>query len=172
MSAKAIYQAGRAVIRRILGQPCGLVTILGANNDGFDEGMVDEPIRSWKRGDGSRRTLVEASCVSLYAGGEAELLITGKQIVPNGLDCSKASSLIMLVGVRGAELIGDEIWESYESMLRQRARHLVKIHRSTIERVALRLAARNTLTAKEVDALLPTKTSIKLRYATRWTRFE
>ena len=171
MHPTVIYQAGRTVIGRIVGQPSGPVTIAPDFNDGLGYAMVDDPLRTWKRGDGSRRTIVEASCVVLYAGGEAERLITGKQEVPDGADCTKATALIKLVGVKGAQLVGDDIWEEYERRLRHRARKMVNIHRSTIERVALCLSERNTLTAKEIDALLPTKTSITLRKDKRWTRF-
>lgn len=152
----AIHEAGHAVIGRVLSLPCGEVTIIGEDERELGHAIVDDPIRTWERGDGSRRALVEASCISLYAGAEAERVLLGNagDHVDDGPDFGKARSLIMILGVRGAHYVGDEVWERYEARLRRQSNLLVLLHRYKIERVARALLERGTLQGDDVDAII------------------
>ena len=154
--ATAIHEAGHAVIGRVLGLPCGKVTTISDDPAELGHAVVEDPIHGWRRGDGPRRQMVEASCMSLYAGAEAERVILGKQgdDVGDGPDCSKAASLIELIGVRGASFVGDEVWERYEARLRARSNQLVRLHRAKIERVGAALMERGELSANEIDELI------------------
>ena len=153
-TATAYHEAGHAVIARVLGLPCGRVTIVGADEDELGHAVVGDPIRTWERGDGPRRPLVEASCISLYAGVEAERVILGQQDSGDDFDSDKATSLIKIIGVRGASYVGDDVWDRYEARLRRRSNELVRIHQRQIERVAKALQERGTLESEEVDAML------------------
>ena len=133
-TATAYHEAGHAVIARVLGLPCGRVTIVGADEDELGHAVVGDPIRTWERGDGPRRPLVEASCISLYAGVEAERVILGQQDSGDDFDSDKATSLIKIIGVRGASYVGDDVWDRYEARLRRRSNELVRIHQRQIER--------------------------------------
>lgn len=150
----AIHEAGHAVISRVLGLPCGEVTIESDDDQELGYAAVDDPGRDWQRGDGPRRPLIEASCVGLYAGAEAERIIVGNTVAGDGPDCSKATSLISIVGVRGAVFVGDDVWERYEARLRSRSVALVKKHRWQIERVAHALTEQGTLTDEQVNELI------------------
>ncbi len=98
--------------------------------------------------------MVEASCISLYAGAEAERVILGQQSDGDGFDSDKATSLIQIIGVPGANCVGDDAWEQYEARLRRRSNELVRIHKHRIERVATALEERGMLEAEEVDAMI------------------
>ena len=150
----AVHEAGHAVIARVLGLPCGKVTIIGDDERELGHAIVADPIRSWERGDGPRRPLIEKSCIALYSGAQAAHIILGDKDQDDELDCYKATSLLKLVGVRHARFVGDDTWERFEQRLRQRARALVVRHRSKILRVADALITRRTLTGEEVNALI------------------
>jgi ATP-dependent Zn protease len=153
--ATAIHEAGHAVIGRVLGLPCGAVTIEPSDDDQeLGHAVVGDPGRVWQRGDGPRRPLIEKSCVCLYAGREAERIIAGSAEVGDGPDCTKATSLICIIGVRGATFVSDDVWDRYEARLRARSRALVSKHRAQIERVAHALTARGKLTSEQVDELI------------------
>ena len=154
--ATACHEAGHAVIGRMVGLPCGKVTIVGDDQHELGHAIVVDPIRTWERGDGPRRPLVEASCISLYSGAEAERVILGVagDAAGDGPDCSKATSLIMIIGVRGASYVGDDVWERYEARLRRRSNELVRLHQDRIVRVAKALEERGTLEGDEVDAIM------------------
>ena len=154
--ATACHEAGHAVIGRVIGLPCGKVTIVGDDEHELGHAIVADPIRTWERGDGPRKPLVEASCISLYAGAEAERVILGEvgDPVGDGYDNEKATSLIMIIGVRGARYVGDDVWERYEARLRRRSNELVRLHQYRIERVATALEERGTLEGDEVDAIM------------------
>src|SRR6478672_11015359 len=113
--ATAVHEAGHAVIGRILGLPCGTVTIEPSDDQELGHADVDDPGRVWQRGDGPRRPLIEKSCVCLYAGREAERIIAGSAEVGDGPDCRKATSLISIIGVRGAAFVSDDVWDRYEA---------------------------------------------------------
>ena len=152
--AIAIHEAGHAVIGRMLGLPCGDVTTEPSDDQELGHAVVGDPIRDWCRGDGPRRPLVEASCVSLYAGAEAERIIVGSADVGDGPDCSKATSLISIIGLRGAAFVGDDVWERYEARLRRKAATLVTKHTEQIERVARALMEHGKLTDEQVNELI------------------
>ncbi len=154
LESTSYHEAGHAVIAPVLGLPCGKVTVVGADEDELGHAVVGDPIRTWERGDGPRRPLVEASCISLYAGAEAERVILGQRGDGDGFDSDKATSLIKIIGVRGASYVGDDVWERYEARLRRRSNELVHLHQHRIERVAKALQERGTLEAEEVDAML------------------
>jgi ATP-dependent Zn protease len=150
----AIHEAGHAVIARILGLACGEVTIRTDGDDELGYTVVRNPLKTWQRGDGQRRPLAEAHCMSLYAGAEAERVILGTSDVGDSADRSKAASCLSEIGVPGARYVSDDIWQRYEARLRRKARDLVSRHRREIERVARELQKHKTLSAERVDALL------------------
>jgi cell division protease FtsH len=152
--ATAVHEAGHAVIGRILGLPCGGATIESSNDGELGHADVDDPIREWRRGDGSRRPLIEKSCVCLYAGAEAERIVNGTAYVGDGPDCSKATSLISIIGVRGAAFVNDDVWDRYEAKLRSRSGILVAKHGTQIERIAEALMKQGALTSQQIDALM------------------
>jgi hypothetical protein len=151
----AIHEAAHAVIGRVLGLPCGAVSVRGSE-DGKELGhaVVVDPVRVWRRGDGARRPMVEASCACLYAGAEAERVILGLEATGDESDRDRATSLIRIVGVRGASGVQDDAWHRYEAKLRGRAAAFVAKHRATIERVAASLLARGSLSGREVNAIM------------------
>ena len=114
----SIHEAGHAVIGRVLGLPCGAVTINPGDVNELGHAIVSDPIREWERGDGPRRPMMEASCVCLYAGGAAERIICGGADAHNSADQSKVRSLIEMLGVRAASFVGDDVWERYEAVYR------------------------------------------------------
>lgn len=150
----AVHEAGHAVIARILGLACGDVTIRTDGDDELGYTVVRNPLKTWHRGDGQRRPLAEAHCMSLYAGAEAERVILGAADVGDSADRSKATSCLSEIGVPGARYISDDIWQRYEARLRRKARDLVSRHWDKIERVAQELQKHKTLSAERVDALL------------------
>ncbi len=151
----AFHEAGHAVLGRVLGLPCGGATIIAAEEHELGHAVIDDPIRTWGRGDGPRRPLIEASCVCLYAGAEAErALLNVIDEFHDGPDCSKATSLISIIGVRGARFVGDEVWERYEAKLRRRANQMVRSHASTVERLAELLLKIEAVSGSQIDALM------------------
>jgi ATP-dependent Zn protease len=151
----AIHEAGHAVIGRLFDLPCGTVSIKPSDDgESLGHAIIDDPIRSWQRGDGSRRALVEASCVAIYAGAEAERVILNCEPSGDQGDCSTATSLISIMGVRGASFVGDDVWDRYEGRLRERATKLVRLHQATIERVASDLMKHESLTDEEIRKLI------------------
>ncbi len=149
----ALHEAGHAVVARELGLVCGDVSI-EPSEDELGYAVVVDPVRNWERGDGPRRPLMERHVMSLFAGGEAEILIANTNVTGDGPDCTKATNCIAAVGVRGAEYVMDDVWERYERKLRLKSMELVRRHRRKIEFVAQALRANRTLSGADVDAIL------------------
>ena len=63
-----------SVIGRILGLSRGSASVIPDEGQNLGWAHVENPLRRWERRDGPKRRLVEAFCVALYAGGEAERL--------------------------------------------------------------------------------------------------
>jgi hypothetical protein len=112
------------------------------------------PLAEWKRGDGRRRPLIEAHCVSLYAGAEAERLFLGVTAGGEWLDNEAARTWLGYVSVTGATFVGDDVWERYENRLRRRAAKLVRKYQDEIRQVASELVKRGTLQYQEINAIL------------------
>lgn len=127
---------------------------MGRYKDELGYAIIEDPLHTWARGNRPRRPLIEAHCISLYAGAEAERLFLGSKDAGDGPDCEKARNCICSVGVRGAQFVGDDIWERYEDRLRSRTRTLIQLHRSKIERVANALIQQGHLSDEEVQAVL------------------
>lgn len=150
----AFHEAGHAVIGRKLGLACGEVTIV-PDEESLGGAIIENPLGGWERGDGSRRALVEAFCIALFAGAEAERLVNpGEILVGDGMDRERITGALKEIGISGAAFVGDDTWERYEGRLQRRGRELVKLHRIEIERVASALVDRNTLTAHEISSML------------------
>jgi Peptidase family M41 len=155
LRAVAHHEAGHAVIGRLLGLTCGKVTIIPEDeSQGYAE--ILNPLRNWKKGDGPKRPLAEIFCISLYAGAEAERVLLGvKSPQYNGVDQERATNCIVMAGgIPGASFVGDGVWERYKDRLRERAKKLVVLHRTKIERVAEQLVSRRSLSSEEVHALM------------------
>lgn len=155
-SALAIHEAGHAVIGRVVGGVVGGVTIIGDDEHEAGHAVADQPRLYWERGDGPKRVLAEAYCISCYAGAEAERILLGIS-APEG-DCGDvwlAEIHITWGGLaRGAVFLGDDAYDRCEARLRRRTRLLVSTHRDAIIAVAEALEARRTLTRAEVDGIV------------------
>jgi hypothetical protein len=135
--AVAVHEAGHAVIGRVLGLACGEATIEpSTDSENLGYAVISNPLQHWERGEGPRRPLAEAFCISLYAGAEAERLIVGSNPVGDGTDCERGTAAMNAVGVRGASYVADDAYDRYEARLRGRATGLVRQYRRAIERVA------------------------------------
>lgn len=150
----AIHEAGHAVVGRAVGVPCGEVTIEAETPDDLGHSVMLDPRFSWERGDGAKRPIVEAFCIALYAGAEAERFILGTTNVGDGVDCDRATKCLAWVGLPGASYEGDDVFDRHEARLRARARSAVVEHRAAIERVATALVEHRTLSGDQVDGLI------------------
>ncbi|MFD1982644.1 hypothetical protein ACFSOZ_08140 [Mesorhizobium newzealandense] len=108
--------------------------------------MLD-PRFHWERGDGAKRPIVEAFCIALYAGAEAERIILGTSDVGESVDCERATACLAWLGLRGASYVGDDVFDRHEARLRAKARLAVIQHRGAIERVAAALVEHLSLRA-------------------------
>lgn len=151
--ATAFHEAGHAVIGRKLGLACGEATII-ADDESLGGAIVGNPLRTWERGDGSRRALVDAFCITLFAGAEAERLFSQETHCGDEEDRERITGILKEVGISGASYVGDDIWERYETRLQRQARNQVRLHRIEIERVAEALFERGTLTSDEIAGML------------------
>ena len=142
----AIHEAGHAVIARILGLACGEVTIRTDGDDELGYTVVRNPLKTWQRGDGQRRPLAEAHCMSLYAGAEAERVILGTSDVGDSADRSKGHPTCYKLAFR-ARAMSVTIFGSGTGPAQAQARHLVSLHPRQIERVARELQKHKTRSA-------------------------
>jgi hypothetical protein len=79
------------------------------------------------------------------AGAEAEVELLGKKPQGDGDDRDQISRMI--------EEVAPDDWNRYEARLRRMTRMLVRRHEARIERVAERLLAKTSLSAKMLDKL-------------------
>jgi hypothetical protein len=138
----------------VIGLVCGEATIFPSDEDIFGYAHVENPLHRWERGDGSRKKLANAFCISLYAGAEAEKLILGSQDIGDGVDCDRATACLKIIGVQGCAFVQDDVWDRYEARLRQKAARLVQQHCQQIETLAQMLHGCGTLQAEQIDDLL------------------
>jgi hypothetical protein len=61
--ATAYHEAGHAVIGRVLRLACGQASIVGETEDNLGHAEIENPLLTWKRGDGRRKLLAEAFCI-------------------------------------------------------------------------------------------------------------
>jgi len=149
LRSTAIHEAGHVVIGRVLEMPCGQVTIL-REDDTLGHAVVDN---LWEPGDGPRRAFMEAACVTLFAGREAQRVILDiDDEAGDRSDRARAVELITGFPPRGCSMVGDAAWIRYEDKLRVRSNRLVRLHRLPIERVAAALLKHGTLQPADVDA--------------------
>jgi ATP-dependent Zn protease len=155
--ATAVHEAGHAVIGRALGLACGPATIIRDGNE-LGHAIVEDPLRTWQRGDGPRRRLLESHCITLYAGAEAEREILGTELVGDGADRDKAEMCIYQSNVRitGVQYLRDAAWVRYAEALRARARRLVRARREQIEAVAKAVHIHHHLSGEEINAAMVT----------------
>ena len=83
--ATAWHEAGHAVIGRKLNLACGEATIV-ADEDSLGGAIVGNPLKTWEKGDGPRRALVDAFCIALFAGAAAERLVVQEPHCGDGMD--------------------------------------------------------------------------------------
>lgn len=149
----AYHEAAHTVLDVVLNLPRGRVTVdTGDPETGYAVG--GNPLTEWKRGDGRRRPLIEAHCVSLYAGAEAERLFLGDTAGGEWRDNETVRDRLSYVSVRGAAFVGDDVWQRYENRLKGRAANLVRKYQEDIKRVASELMKRGTLEYEEINAIL------------------
>lgn len=152
----AFHEAGHAVIGRVLGMTCGHATIV-SDDDSSGHAITDDPLyivghwydRGKYRGD-ELRSIFRGRIITYMAGAEAEREILGECTVGDGDD----RYWIEDMAACGDAELPDDLWVRYEPRMRRQARRLIRKHRKKIERVALSLMEKETLTADEIDALM------------------
>ncbi|MDG4898301.1 hypothetical protein P9272_32730 [Mesorhizobium sp. WSM4976] len=130
------------------------MTIEPDGDDHLGYSVMDDPRFSWQRGDGPKRPIVEAFCMALFAGAEAEKFFLGSVDIGDGVDCDRATNCLAWLGLPGASYVGDEVFDRNEARLRAKARVAVIQHRAAIQRVAAALVEHRTLSGDQVDALI------------------
>jgi ATP-dependent Zn protease len=151
----AIHEAAHAVIGRLLGIPCGVVSIEPEDGESYGSAVIDDPRVSWRRGDGPRRDAANKFATALYAGAEAERVLLGLDPALDGVDQERARACLAELGaVRGAAFVGDEVFDRHEARLRSSASSLVRLHAEKIRAVAAMLLSQRTLASEEVDAIV------------------
>jgi ATP-dependent Zn protease len=160
LNARAIHEAGHAVIGRVLGMLCGNTTI-EPDDDSGGHGIIHDPDDiddAWKRQGRYRNfsTVYVGRIMSFMAGAEAEVEILGKCQGGDGDDRHQIARMMMSrwLHIPGYEEDGDGSAERFEARLRTKTSGLVRRHRDKIERVAAALLARRTLTAEQVEAAM------------------
>ena len=71
---------------------------------GLGHAVIQNPLCTWERWDGSRRNLADAFCIALYAGAEAERIIFGIEPFGDDTDQDRATNCLALIGVLGASV--------------------------------------------------------------------
>ena len=153
LRSTAYHEAGHAVVGRMLGLRCGRIELF-RRGDVMGQAFIEDPLRRWERGDGPRRKLAEAFCVTLYAGAEAEGVFAPIEYAGDAQDRERATETLKLVGVRGAQWVGDGAWERREELLRRKANMLVGQYFYEIQRVAGAVLEAGCLEGGEVDAII------------------
>jgi hypothetical protein len=98
--------------------------------------------------------VADAFCIPLYTGHKVELLIVGISEADESVHRERATACLGWSGVRGAQFVGDDVWQRHETRLRKKATELVSVYRAALQRVANALMARKTLSGEEVTALM------------------
>jgi ATP-dependent Zn protease len=159
----AIHEAGHAVKGRVLRLTCGGASIV-PNEDEEEAGhsLTADPWETFSHWDQTfmeaiergeqplkyrlARSAFRGRIIAYMAGAEAENELLGKC---QGGDGDDRKQIEMMAESGHAEL-PDALWQRYEP----RTRRLVRKHRTSIERVAEALQARQTLQPDEIDALI------------------
>jgi ATP-dependent Zn protease len=162
----AIHEAGHAVIGRVLKQICGRATI----KPDWDEGtaghhIVADPYVTlehwWKieryRGHDEYGSIMLGRIVTFMAGREAEEEILNSHGCGDSDD--QRQNNLMLDSTMPHDMDMDTFRRHY-TRLRRHTRGLVKRHRKTIERVAVLLLERETLTRQEIARAIPKRKRI------------
>jgi len=157
----AVHEAGHAVIGRVLGLKCGGASIIPDYEDqsaGRAYNYGPAILGEWWQSEGSRKLLLrDAACcyramvMTFMAGIEAENECLGGNCGGDYWDQVEIAKARDEINYPGD---GDEAWFDYLDRLRAKTRGLVRRHRNKIERVAMALQTRKTLTAEEIDSLL------------------
>lgn len=148
----AIHEAGHAVIGRVVTMLCGGASIV-ADEDSAGHSITADPyavMMKWEEREKWRgpASVWRGHIICTAAGAEAENEIMGDHLGGDGDD---RYQIALMLGAIADE--GDH--DRLESRLRRFARQLVRKHRADIEKVADALEGHGTLTADEIDALLP-----------------
>src|SRR5262245_9096517 len=102
----AYHEAGHAVAALIQRLDIGSVSVQASDDDlGF--AIIDDPRRSWQRGDGRLQPLIKAFCSRLYAGWAAEIIQYGHATSGYELDFEKARDAMPHLSARGSRSVGD-----------------------------------------------------------------
>ena len=135
IEATAYHEAGQAVITRVLGYKVGFITMVGDDATNT-KGRTVPP-------EGERP---DHQIVISYAGPEAQDKFYPRSLSAEDVrwDYEKVLNLTSRLGV------DDETRDA----CRRQARELVKLHWTSIKRVAQALLKRGTLQSAEIDALL------------------
>jgi ATP-dependent Zn protease len=151
----AFHEAGHVVIAVHLGLEIGPVTIVPVKGSGPGEGFlgcseVNNPLLSWRRGDGRKRPLMERYVVALFAGCAAEGVLRGEEQMVDGDDEVKASRWLAEMAPRRCGTFGSPVFEQYVRKLKRRTIRLVKYHFAEIRTIAELLLERKTLRRYEI----------------------
>jgi ATP-dependent Zn protease len=152
----AIHEAGHAVIGRVLGIPCGSVTIVPDEADrSAGHALNGTPYQTWEHWldeRGRHREMAvayRAHIRMLMAGAEAENVILGAGQGGDGYDQHE----IALMAENLIDTTSDA-WLRLAARLQGQTVQLVRKHRDKIQRVADALVERRTLSGAEIDALM------------------
>ena len=151
----AIHEAGHAVIGRALGLPCRHATIEPDYDEGSaGHGIIHSPDEIqrlwWKFEDVAHRTeaaAFRARILAYMAGCEAEKVCLGRRGRVGG-DADDRRQIDLMFDIllpRHADTM------RIAQRMRATTRHLVRRHRTTIERVAALLLRQRRLTAAQID---------------------
>lgn len=149
----AIHEAGHAVAALACGLTVTAMTIV-PNEDNWGS-TIHGPLACYDDTKRERTAAVRVQAVICYAGYEAEKLYNPAA----DPDCSQCDNVTAFDGLRecpprNCRCIGDEVYWAALERLRHKARRLVRLHWTRIERVADVLLEQQTLTGPEVAALV------------------
>jgi len=157
--ATAVHEAGHAVIGRALGLLCGQASVV-ADGDSAGHSIAAGPYEVAQRWEDRGKYRDHASVllgrlIYLVAGAEAEELIVGTCAGGDGSDRQDCYETLTQFHLPPVDPDDAAAVDQYFGRLRRHTRALVRRHENTIRAVAETLQKRGTLSADELDAMMP-----------------
>jgi hypothetical protein len=154
--AVAYYEAGRAVVARVLRLPCGPARI-AADENWVAEAKIEGPWDThaeWEMAGAFRE--VRSAChrivMSLMAGEEAEIEFLGKRT-----DQQDLQHVTFILD----DLYPEKECFRWEKKLRAKTRRLVQRHRAAIAIIAEMLMQQRMLSMEDIDAIILRMRAVK-----------